>query len=90
MKTFICCCGNTLHFENTQCLGCGRRVAIAPQNIPKDCANPGQPHLRSAGCSQPVRFQHRPDQCAANGSMRRSGHAADDTGKAMHRAKARI
>ena len=33
MKTFTCCCGNTLHFENTQCLGCGRRVAFLPDAL---------------------------------------------------------
>ena len=33
MKTFICCCGNTLHFENTRCLGCGRRVAFLPDAL---------------------------------------------------------
>jgi hypothetical protein len=31
MKTFLCACGNTLHFENTCCLGCGRRVGFLPE-----------------------------------------------------------
>lgn len=30
MKTFACECGNLLHFENSLCLGCGRRVGYLP------------------------------------------------------------
>lgn len=30
MKTFACACGNTLHFENTRCLACGRGVGFLP------------------------------------------------------------
>ncbi len=30
MKTFTCQCGNTLHFENTQCLVCGRVLGYLP------------------------------------------------------------
>jgi hypothetical protein len=30
VKTFLCECGNTLHFENTLCFGCGRAVAFLP------------------------------------------------------------
>lgn len=30
MKTFHCSCGNTLHFENSQCLVCNRTVGYLP------------------------------------------------------------
>jgi hypothetical protein len=30
MNTFSCHCGNTLHFENTLCLACGRQVGFLP------------------------------------------------------------
>jgi hypothetical protein len=30
MKLYSCVCGNTLFFENTQCLACGREVAWCP------------------------------------------------------------
>lgn len=30
MKTFQCVCGNTLHFENTGCLACGRTLGFLP------------------------------------------------------------
>lgn len=33
MKTFACYCGNRLHFENTRCLACGRRVAFLPESL---------------------------------------------------------
>lgn len=31
MKTFRCHCGNILHFENSQCLKCGRLVGFVPE-----------------------------------------------------------
>jgi len=31
MKTFTCHCGNKLHFENTQCLVCGRMLGYLPE-----------------------------------------------------------
>jgi hypothetical protein len=31
MKTFLCQCGNRLHFENSVCLSCGRRVGYLPE-----------------------------------------------------------
>jgi len=31
MKTFSCQCGNTLHFENTRCLACGRTLGYVPE-----------------------------------------------------------
>jgi len=33
MKTFTCHCGNTLHFENNQCLVCGRMLGFIPEFI---------------------------------------------------------
>jgi len=30
LKTFPCICGNTLHFENSRCLSCGRLVGFLP------------------------------------------------------------
>lgn len=30
MKTFQCVCGNTIHFENTGCLACGRTLGFLP------------------------------------------------------------
>jgi len=33
MKTFACYCGNRLHFENTRCLACGRRVAFLHEEL---------------------------------------------------------
>lgn len=30
MRTFTCACGNTLYFENTGCLSCGRTVGFVP------------------------------------------------------------
>lgn len=30
MKTFTCTCGNTLHFENSRCLVCGRALGFIP------------------------------------------------------------
>lgn len=33
MKTFTCHCGNMLHFENTQCLACGRLLGFIPEFI---------------------------------------------------------
>ncbi len=30
MRTFACACGNTLYFENTRCLACGRGVGFLP------------------------------------------------------------
>lgn len=30
MKTFQCVCGNTIHFENTDCLVCGRTLGFLP------------------------------------------------------------
>jgi hypothetical protein len=31
MKTFRCACGNTLYFENTRCLACGRELGLLPR-----------------------------------------------------------
>ena len=31
MKTFRCYCGNTVYFENSECLNCGRRLGFLPQ-----------------------------------------------------------
>lgn len=31
MKTFRCVCGNTVHFDNIQCLACGRELGFVPE-----------------------------------------------------------
>ena len=33
MKTFTCECGNTLFFENSQCLACGRETGFLPDRL---------------------------------------------------------
>ncbi len=33
MKTFRCECGNTLYFENSHCLACGRKLGFAPERM---------------------------------------------------------
>lgn len=30
MRTFTCACGNTIYFENTRCLNCGRALGFVP------------------------------------------------------------
>ncbi len=33
MKTFRCVCGNTLYFENSRCLACGRMLGFLPDRL---------------------------------------------------------
>lgn len=33
MKTFSCSCGNTVYFENNQCLACGRALGFLPASL---------------------------------------------------------
>ncbi|MDQ2069938.1 zinc-binding metallopeptidase family protein [Natronospira bacteriovora] len=33
MNTFRCTCGNTLYFENNQCLACGSRLGFLPEHL---------------------------------------------------------
>jgi hypothetical protein len=33
MKTFSCACGNTLHFENSQCMVCGRPLGFISERL---------------------------------------------------------
>ncbi len=40
MKTFTCQCGNTLHFENNQCLACGRLLGFIPELITLSAMEP--------------------------------------------------
>lgn len=40
MKTFTCYCGNTLHFENNQCLVCGRTLGFIPAFITLSALEP--------------------------------------------------
>jgi hypothetical protein len=48
MKTFTCQCGNTLHFENTQCLVCGRAVGFLPDQLHLSALDPvGDGQLRA-------------------------------------------
>jgi hypothetical protein len=41
VKTFLCECGNTLHFENTLCLDCGRAVGFLPDARRLSALEPG-------------------------------------------------
>ena len=42
MKTFTCQCGNKLHFENTQCLVCGRMLGYLPDQQQLSALEPAQ------------------------------------------------
>jgi len=42
MKTFTCTCGNTLYFENTQCLKCGRKVGFLPDSLVVSALEPAR------------------------------------------------
>ena len=33
MRTFNCTCGNTLYFDNTQCLQCGKSLGFDPDRL---------------------------------------------------------
>ena len=33
MKTYQCTCGNTLHFENSQCFSCGKTLGFVPDQL---------------------------------------------------------
>ena len=33
MRNFSCACGSTIHFENSQCLSCGRALGFLPQRL---------------------------------------------------------
>ncbi|TVR95347.1 MAG: hypothetical protein EA418_07750 [Wenzhouxiangellaceae bacterium] len=40
MKTFRCTCGNTLYFENTQCVQCGRKLGFLPDVLTLSALEP--------------------------------------------------
>lgn len=42
MKTFTCQCGNKLHFENSQCLACGRVLGYLPDKQQLSALEPAQ------------------------------------------------
>jgi len=42
MKTFHCVCGNTLYFENTDCLKCGRKLGFLPDALVASALEPAQ------------------------------------------------
>ena len=48
MKTFPCECGNTLHFENTRCLDCGRDAGFLPDARRLSAVEPGTGDVRRA------------------------------------------
>ncbi len=50
MKIFRCTCGNTLYFENTQCLQCGRKLGFLPDVLELSALEPaaGGRHLALA------------------------------------------
>lgn len=54
MKTFCCICGNTLHFENSRCLGCGREVGFVPEHREMCAIEPaGDDGWRALGLADP-------------------------------------
>lgn len=40
MKTFSCQCGNTLHFENSQCMVCGRKLGFVCEDLQLSAIEP--------------------------------------------------
>jgi len=40
MKTFSCACGNTLYFENTRCVECGRKLGFLPDRLTLSALEP--------------------------------------------------
>lgn len=40
MKTFICDCGNTLHFENSRCMVCGRQLGFIREELQLSALEP--------------------------------------------------
>jgi hypothetical protein len=40
MRNFRCVCGNTLYFENSKCLGCGRAVGFLPTRLTLSALEP--------------------------------------------------
>ena len=40
MKTFTCVCGNTLHFENSQCMACGRALGFISESLQLSALEP--------------------------------------------------
>jgi len=40
MKTFRCHCGNTLHFENSQCMVCGRTLGYVSEDLQLSALDP--------------------------------------------------
>jgi len=42
MKTFHCHCGNSVHFENTRCLVCGRMLGFLPEHLVLSALEPGE------------------------------------------------
>lgn len=45
MKTFTCQCGNTLHFENSQCMVCGRKLGFICQDLHLGALEPAGDNL---------------------------------------------
>lgn len=43
MKTFRCTCGNTLYFENTDCLQCSRKLGFLPDDLVLSALEPADP-----------------------------------------------
>ena len=48
MKTFTCHCGNKLHFENSQCLACGRELGYLPDQQQLSALEPSQDEVWQA------------------------------------------
>lgn len=59
MKTFSCTCGNTLHFENSQCMACGRMLGFISEKLQITALEPDTDGLWRACLDG-----HRYRQCA--------------------------
>lgn len=49
MKTFQCACGNTLYFENSRCLRCGRELGFLPERAMMAALEPEGGQWRALG-----------------------------------------
>lgn len=71
MRTFLCDCGNRLHFENTLCLACGAAVVYDPAGDRFVLLGGGEPPLQpcaqreSIGCNWAGQSAEAPSLCAS-------------------------
>ncbi len=58
MKTFSCCCGNTVYFENTDCLRCDRKLGFLPDRLTLSALEPAGDQLwRPAGAADGLLYR---------------------------------